>query len=87
MNTVRYRTELANTGSLDEASVGARNHVDGLIDQLTLDQAIQQLPPCLRQAVTLRHVLRFSVIETATIMNVEPGTVKRYTHLTFALFA
>ncbi len=78
----RYHSELVNTYHFDPASfevADQHNQVDGLIDRLTLDKLVQQLPSSLRQAVTLRHVHEFNITETAMIMNVGPGTVKRYT--------
>ncbi len=52
--------------------------VDRLIDRVTLEHLVRKLPPHQQQAVTLRYIEGFRVDETATIMCVRPGTVKRY---------
>jgi RNA polymerase sigma factor (sigma-70 family) len=59
--------------------VDQHDRVECLIDQLLLDKLVQQLPMSQRQAVTLRHIYGFNVAETALIMDVRDGTVKRYT--------
>jgi RNA polymerase sigma factor (sigma-70 family) len=49
-------------------------------DAMDLRAALQELPRRLRQVVILRHVQMLSVEETAGILGIGPGTVKRYTH-------
>ena len=52
--------------------------VGGLIDRLALQAALERLPRSQREAVALRYREGFSIAETAMIMSVTPGTVKRY---------
>jgi RNA polymerase sigma factor (sigma-70 family) len=49
-------------------------------DRAVIRQALHQLPPSLREAVTLRHVAGFTEAAAAEIMGVSAGCIKRYTH-------
>lgn len=74
-----YREQPVSTDLTEIEVPDPHDHVDRLINQVTLQLLVQELPHHLQQTVTLRHIEGFSVEETATIMGVRPGTVKRYT--------
>jgi RNA polymerase sigma factor (sigma-70 family) len=49
-------------------------------DRLDLQAAVRALPTRLREVVILRHVETLSVEETAEILGISSGAVKRYSH-------
>jgi RNA polymerase sigma factor (sigma-70 family) len=50
-----------------------------IADRAAVRQALQQLPPSQREAVTWRDVVGLSEAATARLMGVSEGSVKRYT--------
>jgi RNA polymerase sigma factor (sigma-70 family) len=50
-----------------------------IADRAAVRGALQQLPPTLREAVTLRHIEDLAIATVADIMRITPGAVKRYT--------
>ena len=49
---------------------------DAVVAELTIDAALQQLPPDFRAAVVLRDVCALDYAEIAEVLGVPPGTVR-----------
>ncbi len=63
----------------DGARLDGDDPAQEVADRAAVRQALHQLPPSQREAVTLRHVAGLSEAATAEIMGVSTGSVKRYT--------
>lgn len=53
---------------------------DEPVDALEVRRAVKELPLTLRQAVVLRHVVGFSVEETAAVLGITPEAVRVRAH-------
>jgi RNA polymerase sigma-70 factor (ECF subfamily) len=73
------REEAATGSTVDPADVA-----EGLGRRAALLDAIRHLPPDLRDVVTCRYLLDLSEAETATTLEVRPGTVKSRLHRALA---
>jgi RNA polymerase sigma factor (sigma-70 family) len=62
------------------ASVLEMPSTDEPIDALEVRRAVSELPLTLRQAVVLRHVVGFSVEETAAVLGITPEAVRVRAH-------
>ncbi|MEV6341343.1 sigma-70 family RNA polymerase sigma factor [Nocardia vinacea] len=79
----KHRGYAAITEPLEAASVemiDPRFDLVHVINRETLVNMLRRLPPRQRQAVELRYIYEFSILEVAEIMGVSAGTVKRNAH-------
>lgn len=72
--------QLQELGSLLPPDPHTKDPSDGLIAEKTLLEHLMRLPPCYRQVLLLDEVYGFEIKEVAKILNLRPGTVKRYGH-------
>jgi RNA polymerase sigma factor (sigma-70 family) len=65
-------------GTADPAVVVAVDFVQQVVDRETMRWALQQLADRERETVLLRYYAGCTLLETARVMGVGTGTVKRY---------
>jgi RNA polymerase sigma factor (sigma-70 family) len=66
-------------GPASQLSLEARpSHDSGVIDRTDLQRALATLPPRERACVVLRYLEHLSVRETASVLGIAEGSVKRY---------
>mgnify|MGYP001413981964 CR=1 FL=1 len=58
---------------------GGRDHADGVADHVTVQQALRELPQRQREAVFLRDAVGLPEAQTAAILGISRGSVKRHT--------
>ena len=79
LDELRRRSRRPEPGLSDweEATSGGPPPLDDQVsDRLTIDQALQQLPPEFRAAVVLRDRAGLDYAEIADVLDVPPGTVR-----------
>lgn len=58
---------------------GSRDHADSVADRIVVQQALRELPRRQREAVYLQDAAGLSEAQTAAIMGISPGSVKKHT--------